>query len=145
MAIEIKKGIYPEGLTSEILAGVAGSSVWVRNDSGNATCRSLSSEKYLDAHDKFNDPGKHFYIKKLEKEEMKQLLAPIERKLYVLGYEIKQEGDVDLLSLIEKIDTKLDSLDALAKQSTRISHHVKELREAKHLVILELDRRGDLA
>ena len=145
MAIEIKKGIYPEGLTPEIIADVARPPVQVWDDGCPAVRLPISSEKYLDGHDKFNDPGKHFYIKKLEKEEMKQLLAPIERKLYVLGYEIKQEGDVDLLSLIEKIDTKLDSLDALAKQSTRISHHVKELREAKHLVILELDRRGDLA
>ena len=110
-------------------------------------------QNYLDGIDKWDDPGKYFHIgpvifakdkdKLKEEEEMRKLLNPIERKLYVLGAELKREDDIGLINLIETLDIKIATHDGLAEQSSRIAKYVQGLREGRRLVIKELDSRGD--
>ena len=110
-------------------------------------------EAYISANDKYNDPGKHFHTgpvvfandkdKLKEKEGMKELANPVERKLYVLGRELKPMNDIELINHIGTIDDKITLREKLAEQSTRIAKYVQDLREGRKLVMKELDSRED--
>ena len=111
------------------------------------------SRDYLDGIDKWDDPGKHFHTgpvvfandkdKLKEKEGMKELANPVERKLYILGRELKPMSDIELINLIGTIDDKITLREKLAEQSTRIAKYAQDLREGRKLVMKELDSRED--